>query len=296
MQHIITQSIHKVNPKRKNLCWTPELIEFIKTNYPLEGSVGCSLKLNISIQQIQDIVKFYKIRVPKENRILLINKRINNTKKYKIHTEKFLCPSDSKTCYILGLLWADGSLKGTKDNSIRLTLKKEDGENIIPIIKTTGDWSIKELQYTIHKNPVIFFRCCDKTLYRFLKENGYCEKSQKSAEKIISTIPEYLRHYWWRGYFDGDGTLNKNNYGISITSTINQDWSFMKFLPSNIIYKIKQYQREVKGKIQSCSRVVLWGKENVLTFLAYIYKGDYFGINRKYIKYQNKLKFGYKGY
>lgn len=296
MQHIIPHSVYGVNPKKKNLSWTPELIEFIKTNYPLEGSVGCSSKLKISIQQIQDIVKFYKIKMPKKNRILLINKRINDTKKYKIYTEKFLSPSDPQTCYILGLLWADGSIRGANDNSVRLTLKQEDGENVIPIIKTTGNWSIKKVQYKIHRNPVICFRCCDKIFHHFLVIHDYYEKSYKSAEKIISIIPEDFRHYWWRGYFDGDGTLNKNNYGISITSTFNQDWSFLNLLPSNVSYKIKQYQRSVGGKIQSYSRAVMWGRENVLTFLNYIYAGPRFGINRKYTRYQNKLKFGYKGY
>jgi len=287
-----------MNPSKsrsKSISWTPELVDFIKLNYPRIGSVGCFRELGIPVSKIQDIVKFYKISMPKENRIRLINERINKTKKYKIHTEMFVNPTTPSACYILGLLWADGSLRGTDDNSVRLTLKKSDGESIIPIIQLTGNWSIKELQYRIHKNPVLFFRCCDKTLYSFLSNMGYRNKSVESADKILSFIPEALRHYWWRGYFDGDGSLNKNNYGINITSTIEQDWSFLKLLPGTIVYGIKKYQRLVNGTLQSCSRVMIWGKRNVLEFLEYIYSGEIFGLTRKYDRYQNKLLLGYRG-
>jgi hypothetical protein len=284
----------KITKTRKNISWTTELVDFIKINYPNIGSTECSVKLNIPVSKIQDIVKFYKIKIPKEIKIRLINERINKTKKYKINTEMFLTPDTPSACYILGLLWADGSLKGSGDNSVRLTLKKTDGVHIVPIIKTTGNWSIKELKYKIHKNPVLFFRCCDKKLYSFLTEMGYYDKSQNSAENIICHIPEELRHYWWRGYFDGDGTLNKNNYGISITSTINQDWSFLKFLPTSIKLKTKKYQQIVNGKTQSCSRMLIWGKENVLVFLNYIYSGEVFGIERKYKHYLRKLEHGYR--
>ena len=78
----------KITKTRKNISWTTELVDFIKINYPNIGSTECSVKLNIPVSKIQDIVKFYKIKIPKEIKIRLINERINKTKKYRYFNPK----------------------------------------------------------------------------------------------------------------------------------------------------------------------------------------------------------------
>jgi hypothetical protein len=291
------QSIRNILKKfniyqRKNLFWDENIINFIKYNFPIYGSKYCSNQLNIPICKVQDICKYYKIKMPRDRKIELINKRINKTKKYKIKTDMFLTPNTPIICYILGLLWADGSIRGTKDNTIRITLKKNDALDVKKLFLISGNWNIREQQYKCHKNPVILFSCCDKIFYNFLYNTGYYNKSVESASKILDKIPEELRHYWWRGYYDGDGTFSKTigQYQISITSTIEQDWNFLKYLPSNIIYKTKKYSTIKNKKVQSYSRVYIINKINTYNFFEYIYTGKKFGLERKYNLFKQKFK------
>jgi len=60
-------------------------------------------------------------------------------------------------------------------------------------------------------------------IYDFLSENNYKEKSYVSATKILNKIPNNLKKYFFRGYFDGDGSIYKYEkyyqVGLNITST-----------------------------------------------------------------------------
>ena len=97
----------------------------------------------------------------------------------------------------------------------------------------------------------------------------------------MNTIPDNLKHYWWRGYFDGDGSIRKDGKRLEISSGIKQDWSFISKLP-NIKFSIQRnaYLNKKSGKINSCSKILAFG-ENAKLFTDYIYNGEIFGLERK---------------
>jgi hypothetical protein len=101
----------------------------------------------------------------------------------------------------------------------------------------------------------------------------------------MAAIPENLRHYWWRGYFDGDGwfTISKNAGVAGICSCSGQDWMFFQNLVDKLEFTIFQ-QDEVKesGRV---SKMLLVNRPAIFKFFNYIYKGESFGLQRKKDKF-----------
>ncbi len=191
---------------------------------------------------------------------------------------KYLSP---EYCYILGFLWADGSIRNAIGNKVRIKLKSIDMDSLLHIFLSTGDWAIKRTNYS--KNEMTTLSFSDKLIYDFLYHLDYHKKTGASAKKVLDFIPEDLRHYWWRGYFDGDGSIAKNIKCVCITACFKQNWSFVKFLPKDIkgrVYRSKVMSVRTGAKTSGVSRFVLH-KYVGRKFLEYIYQGKWFGLTRK---------------
>ena len=273
--------------------WTNEEHQILLKNYPKFGANFCAKLLNRTYQSIQTRCKIFKIKMNKADRCILLANSNDNRRKYSVKRELFLNIETQEVAYILGLLWADGSLKSSRNTSrITLTLKREDADQVIPIFTKTGNWRIKTVKYNCHKNPVTVIQCNDRILHNFLKELNYLNKSGGSAELVIKKIPENLRHYWWRGYFDGDGTFNfKPRIGLQFSSVTSQDWTFFNLLLLDFYFGVCKCNYITRNGINhSCSKLSISSKNGCKMFLDYIYKGNKFGLNRKYLIYKNFLK------
>mgnify|MGYP001613579597 CR=1 FL=1 len=216
------------------------------------------------------------------------------TKLAKMEMEQFLDIKCSKIAYLLGFIWADGYI--CKD-SARILMNKEDSNYIKPIIDSSGEWSVyinpNKSRPLSWKESILFVKN-SRILTSFLKENDYCEKSFKSPDKILSKIPENLKHYWWRGYFDGDGCINltSKHRRASICSTYEQDWKFVKDLASelNFNFAIEKTKRINKssGNENKYSKIHIQNLRSLNLFLFYVYEGyetDNIGFKRKYDKW-----------
>lgn len=127
-----------------------------------------------------------------------------------------------------------------------------------------------------------------------MNENDFSKKSIMSPKKIISKIPEELRHYFFRGLVDGDGCFYFNekngkikNRQFSITSSYEQDWSYVSdlFDSLNINYSI----RRVKKK-SSYSQIRVTKKKDIQVIGDYMYSGELFGFPRKLNKFNKLVK------
>lgn len=191
-----------------------------------------------------------------------------------------------KFIYFLGFLWADGNVS-KKTNSIRIEIKKLDSIDIDSIINPFLNF---KKYYRQRKKDgknfggeICSFNKCDKELKNFLVECNYINKSKSNQDKILYKIPPELKHYFWRGYFDGDGGLCiKNRNEISFWSTIEQDWKSLKDILEYLKiehYTISTYTRK-NGKHKS-SCLSFRCAEEVKKFITYIYSGEQFGLARK---------------
>ena len=206
----------------------------------------------------------------------------------------------AESCYILGLIWADGYLG--KNNTVSITCVREDLELLDCIFSRTGNWAIYyRYQNKENRKPQQTFTVSDRILFDFLVSKGYKEKSGGSAANILEFIPKVYHRYWWRGYFDGDGCIyTGKNYKLFFTSTVKQDWSFVTNFFKQ--FNWKEVRKEtLKG---SYSRILLTRKSEILDMLSYIYEGfqkDRIGFSRKFVKLDSlrtpkPTKFWGKGY
>lgn len=218
-----------------------------------------------------------------------------SAKKYFIDNEKFMNLDIPEYIYILGFIWADGHI--SSKNNIELYTSSKDFINIKNILLKSGNWCIYKKDKFLKKTNKTYtsytFRVCDKKLSRFLINLDFKEKSIKSPYKILNLIPNNLKHHFFRGYFDGDGSFsiynNEKTCKFGLTSTLNQDWTFIDKLFSDINinhYKIYKYKRIVGNS----SYVSISNKSDIILIGEYVYKNsDGLRLERKFKTY-NKIK------
>ncbi len=247
--------------------WNEEKISFIKEHFPTKGSRFCANELGFEIRQIRSKVQYLGLK-----------------KLPPIMMEDFISIIKPEVSYFLGFLWADGCVY---NNKITVECKKED----IEVIEETFDSVARWNKYVRNRgySDVKILDLSSKELKDFLIENDYKKKSGVSPDKILNKIPTELRHYFHRGYLDGDGGFyfNPELYlrNINFSSVYDQDWGFLENLCIKLgitTYSISR--RESKnGNKQSSFRIT--NKKSIKIFGDYIYDGKSFGLERKKQKF-----------
>lgn len=275
--------------------WTQEQTKFLTENYYLRGGRWCATKLNLTWEQVSGKAERLKLKIRDDLRFRLDRIAHLQPEDRKINPDQFKNPSTPEICYILGLIWADGHIR-KDDYKSAISIMTSDMNHLLSVFLKIGNWSIREYQPVNPKaKPQTILSCCNKPLFYFFQEFDYIIKSGTSPDKILNIIPEHLRHYWWRGYFDGDGCLylrdNKPDKGLSMASTINQNWTFLDKLCSYLDIKNSRIETQ-KHKTGSSSKFCLSSFDSIKKFLDYIYdnyENDKIGLPRKYQKYLSFL-------
>jgi hypothetical protein len=212
-------------------------------------------------------------------------------KTIKINPSLFTKVNTPEAAYILGFLWADGFLGS--HYTINTEIVSDDAIVIEKIFSSTGKWYIYKRKRDNYK-PQTKFSCTNKPLYEYLIKLGFNNKN-KSPNKILKTIPKKLQHYWFRGYFDGDGCWYFYPKGYlrqcTIASKYSQNWEFMVQLMG--VLKIKKYninktkRINKKGIENAHSRIRFCNIDAIIKFGNYIYNGNQFGLERKLKKFND---------
>ena len=199
--------------------------------------------------------------------------------------------NDKEFIYLLGFLWADGYISKST-NSIEINIIKDDFMSIANPLSRHIEWNIFQKQRRAeghsYGKPQIKAQKSLPELKSFLIEHSYGYKSGGSPQSILSVIPENKRRYWWRGYFDGDGSLAISKNGcknLAFWSVINQDWSELSSLMKSLdsTFNIYFYERACGNS----SALTSTRKQSILQFGNYIYPElQYdFGLKRKFDKF-----------
>jgi DNA-binding transcriptional regulator WhiA len=217
----------------------------------------------------------------------------------RIGIETFQKLDTPEKSYFLGFLWADGSL--TKD-TIQLEILSSDALKILPSISKIGDFLTSSRCRSVSNKPTTKIAIYNRDLSKYLRETlDYQTKSISAPTKVLSIIPEKLHRYFWRGYFDGDGSFSKTrtkknpnwfSYRVEIVSTFEQDWSeFRKLL--NSLNIIARFSQRLRSNGHRHSAVAINRKDSVLKFGQYLFDELYDGIGlpRKFEVYQSFLSF-----
>jgi hypothetical protein len=262
--------------------YTNEEMEWLKENYPILGSKKCMEYLHRSKSSICQTARRLGCSVSSSLKNKLHSDTLIHNFRPTILPDTFLNVNTKETAYVLGLLWADGWVQHTNDYSINIKLIKEDFIELLPVFYSLGEWKRYDY-FPKNRKPTIQLRVSGKSLVDYLLNLDYHSKSISPATKVLSTIPNHLIKYWWRGYFDGDGHIRSiHPYRLEFSAPWNQDWSF---LPTKYPFSISI----TTGK-RSYSKARLTSKGHILEFGTMIWKNwDGIGLYRKYNKYMELL-------
>jgi hypothetical protein len=283
-----------------NKTWSAEDKNFIKENYPSFGTEFCAKTLNVTNGSVKYMVNKLNIKLNdkgKEKTIKLWakNKLINTV--HKVDEKLFMSNFTKHSVYTLGLLWADGNIQ--ENGVIRISCLKEDMVIFKKYLDMCGEWKYYEINRKGSK-PQLCAVTVNRKLTNFLYKYEYKTKSV-SSPAIVNLIPNNLKHYFFRGWIDGDGCfyVNKKNKcnQFSLVSTYEQDWNHLvEMLIELNIEKYSITKRIViskNNKENKSSSVRINNKIELKKLGDYIYK-DFeiynIGLGRKYEKYLSIFK------
>lgn len=266
--------------------------EYIINTYPHKGISFCQNHLNKNRWSIIRFCHLNNIKCTKECIASLLKEaaikaNITKSKKiwiHKVDEKQFMDVRTPESAYLLGLLWADGFL--TRQHQTSIICLRDDLESIEHIFNKTGKWTKYYIQ-RLNRKPALNFTTCNKDLVSFLKENDYHCKSEESADKILSIIPDELKRYWFLGLIDGDGCFYVGKTGakqFSVASSYNQNWNYIINLFKKLDINIYKISRINKEKSKS-SIIRMSNPKEIIKLINYIYPNGYeFGFKRKFDK------------
>jgi hypothetical protein len=271
--------------------WSEDKINILKDNYSKFGSKYCSELLNVKVHSIHNMAKKLNLKIDKniKSEILSKSKSVVN-----INFDVFIKLNKPEIIYFLGLFWADGYMYQTKNgynSSIGIGLVEEDMIELEFHLDKIGVWNkrvvSKKKNSSWRQTKSILTN--NKRIYNFLVDMDFKDKSFKSADKILTMVPENLKHYFFRGLIDGDGCFyvktkinNRTVKQFTLSSSINQDWGYFISLLGEL--NVKKYG--INKNTGSNIRVT--NKEGIVKIGEYIYQNyenDRIGLSRKYSKY-----------
>ena len=163
------------------------------------------------------------------------------------------------------------------------------------IFMSLGDWSIQKRKRNESWSETTSFVTNNKELYHFLCDNDYDKKSFLEPTKILRLIPIELQKYFWRGYFDGDGSAGLTGRGayIEFSSTYDYEYSELINLMTDLKITTNKIYRQISKKGHKSSVNKLYGKPNVILSRYFLsceigLKRKNFNLNQIIKKYETK--------
>lgn len=211
----------------------------------------------------------------------------HNCKLEKYKSNYFDNIDNQDKAYMLGLFYADGNMK-QDGYTFSITLQEKDVEilkKINNLIESTHDiYFIKSNNknwQNCYKLTIYSKRICDALQYHGIIPN-------KSLKLQFPILPFELYKDFLRGYLDGDGNINKvNNHTItaSFVGTENFCKNAQLLIENHLKINCSIMSASVNNNITKTLQI--GGKNQVLTFLDWIYKDANLFLPRKYEKYLN---------
>ena len=269
--------------------------KFLIQNFHRLGPTGVAKILGVTAKIVakkRDTLKKKGIYLRIDRDVLskiTVDTRLAHRKKlsdYAVNVELFQKIACPETAYLLGFLWADGYVAlGSKDKkyTIGANFALDDFRDIEHVFDFHGKWGKSIFKADFRKDQ-IRIRTVSKPLGELLASLGYRSKTL-SADKILSCIPEDLLCFWFRGFFDGDGSifLRKNKPRVSFYGPREQNWCFLERLCRKLKATYRIYRRT--NNTGSNSTFSLRSYEDCHKILKYLFQGRPFGLMRKYEKY-----------
>ncbi len=218
--------------------WLDSDITYLKENYT-NGHIHCANLLNRSVASIKGKCNRLGLKLPKHTVMRNMSHNILNIADY-------IDVTDPKIAYILGLIWTDGCVVYSNNNSKTPVVKHTAVyyDNFSNIFQDLNWRTFKsENNKSIGKNTMVTSWISSRELGDYLILNNY--RNKVLGTEIFKTSHKLLAHFV-RGLFDGDGCFSMSNIGtkykqfhITFSSCYEQNWNFLTNILDNINVKYK---------------------------------------------------------
>ena len=126
--------------------------------------------------------------------------------------------------YWLGFIYADGHLQPPRFKrgaTLSINLKAKDRDHLQKLADIFGR-EIKEASYILcgKEYPYIRLNVYGKKVVQSIADKGIpYKKTLNNNVTVLNHIPDYLKHHFIRGVFDGDGSIGdkKNGHGFQFS-------------------------------------------------------------------------------
>lgn len=168
-----------------------------------------------------------------------------------VNADPFIEFASPEHAYLLGFIWADGTIYSQyKRKSIRIEIKEDDMNELRKVLDATGKWTYMRRERS-NRSPQVTAECSNAKLVAFLIDHDYGDKSKASPTKIMESMPDNLHEFFLRGWIDGDGCFytGKTSRQFTIAGSFDQDWSALKSIADrlDITYGISKRANKFKS-------------------------------------------------
>jgi len=257
----------------------------------LKDKLDCVIELYKQGKSTCEIAKIVGHGQPSVRKLLLDNgcDTSRNKTKYDINIDFFDKINNEIKAYILGIVYADGSVNNK--GRFRIALQERD-KRILERIK-------QEIGYT---GPLYYKKACNE---KCQSQVELCVNRKKFTDKLIklgcipnkslvlkfptkNVVSENLLNHFIRGIFDGDGSLyiGRGQYIMFAGS-----YNFIYRMRDVCVPFAKIYQRYKDRKPEDSSHQLYIGKkQKVLEFCNWMYNDATIYLERKYKSYLKLLE------
>ncbi len=254
-----------LSKKRKRLLDVKEMVAMYKEGYST-SEIGKAA--NVTPRYVRTILHANDVS---------LRPRGSWKRKYTLNEDYFKTWSNNMA-YILGFFAADGNLP--KDNQT-VSFSQKDPDILEKIKKEINS---NQPLYQNAKTGVYVLNLNSKILKHDLMElHGF--RPNKSAVLEFPEIPEPYLHHFIRGYFDGDGYVNYEQFEVVF---VGGSIAFMERLRKILT---KQNLNTTIRYYSNYTRVYLRGRKTIKLFAEWIYRreGEIF-LQRKFQVFSNEYK------
>lgn len=193
-------------------------------------------------------------------------------------------------CYFLGLFYADGFVTGKTNNKyycFGITISYKDKDFLLKIKDYFKEFNVK-IKERVIKNVNKEYKAIGMYIYNVLFVQNIIKlgivpnKTYENNSKVFDNIPDNLKRYFIKGFFDGDGTINQCRHGTKTS------FGFVS-MNNELLKKIKIFLEKECNILDfrfyiennKHSRLLLGNKESIIKIRDFLYINDTFSLKRK---------------
>lgn len=203
---------------------------------------------------------------------------VRRHRKYNINKDYFKVINTPEKAYILGFIYADGCVY---KEVLTIALASKDKE-LLELIKNqiSPNYKIKHTNSTysiLGNKPKVYykssFRLCSKDIVNDLYALGcYPKKSLTLQFPSLQQVPFYLLPNFIHGYFDGDGSVTKNDHHVSFLGS----FDFLNKLQEYLFeyHNVPKTKISLDKKESNIYKLSLGGINKIKTFYSLFYQGN----------------------